>query len=208
MRNIQVPQRTVVGDLIKIEMGCTNPVLDSESACQIEGHSWEPDIHITTLAHDIEIQLPGSESKTIFQTAADVLEMPSMDETWELQVSSLPLTFSGVSSEWLRRVQEYTWTGRVVSFYRVFLDTDTLEVVSGPFNYYKGRVTATKFSKDYGVESGFFPVELVVSNDFFKIEQQLGYQANEHSHQRYFPGDTGLRHSSSTPKEVLWGKTS
>lgn len=195
----------VTCDLVLIRLGCTLSNYTSQASCELNGGVWTNDILMCTRDYPVEnVSLDlgqGSEVLT-FDAGADLLELPDIEESLEMDIGTVSIQISALDNDWLIKSQSIELSNRPVWIWRVLFDPSTNAMIGTPFQIFGGGiVTAEVMAIEEGEGSR---VNIEVSNQFYDFKRVAGFRCNVEDHQSFYPGDTGFKFVTSVQRELKW----
>ena len=193
-------------DILKISFGCTNSDYTDQAACELNNGIWTDDINLTTFHRDItvavDIQDGNGGISTSFQSTSDLLNLPEIDETLAMDLSTIEINIAAITNDWLLKAQSIEILNRPVWIWRVLYDPDTLAMVGEPFQIFGGYITGGDI--DFTIIEDGSSVNLQASNQFYDFERVAGFRCSVSEHQSFFPNDTGFQFTSGVERDIEW----
>lgn len=140
----------------------------------------------------------------IYTGLGHLLGFGDIEETAELQVSSVTGTLSGVDQTYLSLFLSETYIDRTVNLYKAFLN-NAEAVISDPVLIFSGRISGVGITES--PEDGTCTIAVEAASQWVDFERRPGRHTTDSEQQIYFPGDKGFEFSSEITKEILWGRT-
>lgn len=192
-------------DLVRVSLGCTDSQYTDQATCELNDGIWTDDILLATHDADITALVVINEvevSKTFLATK-NLTGISDIEEAMAIDLASVTLEFSGISGEWLKLAQQANMLNRPVEVWKVLLDfNNDYAIIGKPFKTYAGTIVGGGGSK--AVEGGGSAVEIEVSNPLHNFQRLSGFRCTVADHQKFFPEDTGMQHTSSLERELRW----
>lgn len=138
---------------------------------------------------------------TTFNTSSDIIEIDQVNESSELQVNSLNLTFSGVSQTYVSLFFNNDYIDVRVRIWKAVLDNSD-SVIGAPILIFDGRIVGYSIVDDEGTST----VDVEVASHWKDFRLTNGRKTNHNTQQLYFAGDLGFEFASETSKDIKWGK--
>lgn len=139
----------------------------------------------------------------IYTGLGHFLGFSDIEETAELQVTSVTGTLSGVDQTYVSIFLSETYIDRTVNLYKAFLN-NAEAVISDPVLIFSGRISGVSIDED--PESGQCTIAMDAASQWVDFERRPGRHTTDSEQQIYFPGDKGFEFASEVTKEVLWGR--
>ena len=128
--------------------------------------------------------------------------MSGVNETSEVQESSVTLTLSGVDSGLISVAFNEDYQGRPATLYMGFLDGDHA-LIDDPVIIFKGRMDTQNIS----IQGGTGTISLTVISAQAGILKSIERRYNNQSQQSLYTGDLGMEFvSQAKEKPVTWGQ--
>ena len=125
-----------------------------------------------------------------------------VQETQDVRVGSLALTFTGVDFTTLGYVLNNEYIDRRVVLYRAVLNPDYTFNAGNVFQYFDGNITEFTIAESKEQAS----LTLKVASQFADYERTNGRRTNNTSQQREFPTDVGLEFAPQIQVDIKWGR--
>jgi hypothetical protein len=126
----------------------------------------------------------------------------SIQETSQLQASSIQLSLSGVTAEYIQTVMGEQYQGKQCRVWIGFLD-DSYSLVYDPTLVFQGIVDQMSLSVGQRAT-----VTLTAQNELARWETPNIRRYTDADQQRLYPGDTGMRWvPQAAEKEIYWGSS-
>ena len=126
-----------------------------------------------------------------------------LEESAELQVTSVKLSLSGVTTDTIAELLTYQYIDRRVVIWKAFISGST--VVADPVPIFDGRADAPEIAED--PDSGTCIVTLSAAQHWVDFERRPGRHTNHAEQQIWFSGDKGFEFVSELNREIRWGRT-
>lgn len=161
------------------------------------GHSTP--IYLTTAMRDV---VSGGNT---FLAAAHILEIGDIEESSDLRVGTLSITFSAVDQTYVSLFFNNSMNGTPLRFWRGYIKQDW--TVAFAVSVFDGAITQPALEDNGGAGgSGESKVIVRAAGEFANFPAKNGRLTNDRSQQIHFPGDTGLRHAAEVDRNILWGR--
>jgi len=159
-------------------------------------------LYLTTASFDISAQTETSGGTQTYYAQGRFLGYTQVNETSEVRIASINVTFSGASSTFTDIALNSNYLHRAFRIYKVFLlDTD-MSLIDDPVMVYSGSLTGATVKENI-LESS---VTFETSNEFYDFDRVAGRRTNDGSQQSFFPGDRGMEFSTAAIADIQWGK--
>lgn len=164
--------------------------------------------HLLKISTDIPLTITTCYKDIVFNTetydsGGFLLGIPSFDEDLDLKIKRYKIQLSAVNqaniSDFLSNPPYY----RNIDVYKLWLDSNG-DQVDSPILRFRGYFAGFSDITDY--ENGTSVMEIDAVSHFVDFERINGRQTNNASQQKYFPDDTGLRHSETKYNDRAWGR--
>ena len=132
-----------------------------------------------------------------------LLGFSNIEETADLNVSSITAQLSGVDQSLISAVLGERYIDRVLRIYKAFLN-DNMAVIANPILLFEGRMDAPVIEEN--PDDGTCTVSVQANNIWVDFERTSGRHTNHEEQQHYFPGDKGFEYVSELTKEIIWGR--
>ena len=161
-------------------------------------------LYITNAYRDIEFNDPEDGLQTFLASGA-ALAISDIEETSELQVSSVTIQLSGIDQTNIALILGKKYLDRRVVIYKGSLNTDE-QLVASPFMIFDGRMSAPTIEEN--PDDGKCSVTIECTNHWVDFERVSGRLANHEHFQLYVPGDRFFEATSEGTKykDVNWYK--
>lgn len=90
------------------------------------------------------------------------------------------------------------WMNKTITQYKVRHKADQTIILA--------KIEFQGLISDYSIDEKSNALTVTSSSIWADFDKQIGIRTNLQSHQKYFPGDTGMRHSANAIKKIYWGK--
>lgn len=143
---------------------------------------------------DLVIQYAGNDYLPGFlsEDSIDDIEITSEPST-----NDIDMQINTFNNLYLAAILSGGWMNKPVTIYKYH---------SNKFGEILTKVAFEGFLSSYSLDEKNSQISLTVSSIWADYEKQVGIKTNITSHQRYYPGDTGMRHAANAKKKVYWGK--
>jgi len=139
----------------------------------------------------------------IYTGLGHFLNFGDIEETAELQVSSVTGTLSGVDQTYVSLFLSETYIDRTVNLYKAFLNNSEA-VISDPVLIFSGLISGVGITEN--PDDGTCAIAVEAASQWVDFERRPGRHTTDSEQQIYFPGDKGFEFSSEITKEILWGR--
>lgn len=131
-----------------------------------------------------------------------LLGFSDIEESSELQVSSLTAQLSGVDQSLISAVLSEYYIDRPLRIYKGFFDVN-MAVIAEPVLIFEGRMDSPVIEEN--PDDGTCKVAITASSAWVDFERMSGRHTNHEEQQIFFPGDLGFQYSSEVVKDITWG---
>jgi hypothetical protein len=132
------------------------------------------------------------------------LGFSDIEETAEVQVSSVTGTLSGVDQTYISLFLSDYYIDRTVNIYKAFLNSSEA-VISNPLLIFSGRISGVSIAED--TDAGTCTIAMEASSQWVDFERRPGRHSVHAEQQIWFPGDKGFEFASEIEKGILWGRS-
>ena len=167
-------------------------------------------VHFVSVHLDAYILYMNDSYKTIdfggnsYLPTGNLMGFSDIVETAELIVSSMTLSLSGVSQDWISLVLNEDYINREVKVYTGFLNRFTQELIPDPFLIFDGRIDTPTLSEN--PDDGTSIVSVSATNAWVDFNRMTGRHSNNEEQQMLFPGDKGFEFAGDNITDLIWGK--
>jgi len=135
-----------------------------------------------------------------YEAGGSFLRVDSVQETGDLEVNELNVSFSNVSAEVRTLVQSGAFTDKEVEIYIGYFNTS--DALVGAINYFTGLIRSVSVQ-----ENNTNSVLLItVASQWANWSLKKGRYYTSESQQEYSSGDLGLEYATEVKKDIAWGK--
>lgn len=138
-----------------------------------------------------------------YQGLGHFLGFSDIEETAELQVTSVTGSLSGVDQTYINLFLSETYLDRTVNLYKAFLNTAEA-VITDPILIFSGRISGVAIDED--PNGGTAAISVSAASQWVDFQRRPGRHTSHSEQQIYFPNDKGFEFSSEVTKEVKWGR--
>jgi hypothetical protein len=132
------------------------------------------------------------------------LGFSDIEETAELQVSTVSGTLSGVDQTYVSLLLSENYIDRTVNIYKAFLN-NAEAIISDPVLIFSGRISGVAIEEN--PDDGSCTIAVEAASQWVDFERRPGRHTTDSEQQIYFPGDKGFEFASEINKEILWGRS-
>ena len=136
-----------------------------------------------------------------YESGGSFLKVDSIQETGDLRVNELDVSFSNVSGEIRTLVQDGAFTDKEVEIYIGYFNTS--DALVGAINYFTGFIRNVSITETKGSTI----LSIKVASQFANWSLKKGRYYTNESQQEYSSGDLGLQYASETKSDISWGKS-
>jgi len=136
-----------------------------------------------------------------YETGGSFLRVDSIQETGDLRVNELDVSFSNVTNEIRLLVQDGAFTDKEVEIYIAYFNTS--DALVGAINYFTGFIRNVVLTENTSASS----LTIRVASQFANWSLKKGRYYTNESQQEYSSGDLGLEYATETKGDVSWGKS-
>jgi hypothetical protein len=168
-------------------------------------------VHLVQLVFDDDTYYMTDAVRTIewdsneYTALGHFLGFSDIEETAELQVSSVTGSLSGVDQVYVSLFLSENYIDRTVNIYKAFLN-NAEAVISDPVLIFSGRISGVSIAEN--PDDGSCTIGMEVASQWVDFERRPGRHTTDSEQQIYFDGDKGFEFASEINKEILWGKAS
>ena len=168
---------------------------DSFRYCHLLQINFSTIVYLTDYTHDITY------NAVTYEAGGHLLNVANPQETRDLRVGSINITFSGVSQEYISIFLSQDFINRPVTLSKAVIGDDG-QVVGAPIIIFNGLMS--QFQIDDGDDDS--PVTLQVASHWADFQRKAGRFTNNNSQQFYFSGDKGMEFAANSTKDIKWGR--
>lgn len=136
-----------------------------------------------------------------FVPSSHLIEGISVKETASIKSNKITFTMSGVDQAYISAMMSQNNINNTFDVYRATIDANG-SIIGAPFMVYSGIIVGYAIS-DSDTSS---EIALDIASHWTDFEKTSGRKTNSASQNRYFPDDRGMEFSSTTKKDVKWGR--
>ncbi len=136
-----------------------------------------------------------------FNASSHVLQFGSITETSALKGNTFQIELSAVDQAYVSILLGSNQIGRRFKAWRAILDSNNA-IIGSPFMVFDGIIVG--FSIADSERASKLTVE--VASHWTDFEKTSGRKTNSNSQNAFFPNDRGMDFSSTTVKEIKWGR--
>jgi len=136
-----------------------------------------------------------------FNPSSHLLDFGGISETSSLKGNKFSITLSGVDQSYVSILLSDNQIGRRFQAWRAVLDVNDV-IIGQPFMVFDGIIVGFSIA-DSGTDS---KVSVEVASHWTDFEKTSGRKTNSNSQNAFFPNDRGMDFSSTTVKEIKWGR--
>ena len=131
------------------------------------------------------------------------LSFTDIEETNQLQVSSITIGLSGVDKTYINYVLDEDFVDRKVIIRKGFLSSTDDSLIADPIVIFQGNMDTPIITE--AEDEGKCTVSVTVANLFADFEKTPGRFTNSQSQNVFYPNDRGFEYASQIIKDVVWG---
>ena len=146
--------------------------------------------------------IPVTYSSNTYQPLGYFLSFSNIEETTDLQVSSLNLNLTGIDQVYIRHVLEETFIDRKVVIRKGFLNTTDDSLIANPIIVYQGNMNTPSITESGDMST----VSIEVANQFVDFSKTPGRFTNSESQNQFYPNDKGFQYAPQIIKDIVWGR--
>lgn len=150
--------------------------------------------YLSDLAQDITYNAQN------YSPSGSLLGIGSPSESSDVRVGEVSVTLSAVNQAFLAMFLNANQIGQPVIISRVYIDENGA-LIDG-FPIYSGNISTYALNESDNKSI----IKLSVSSHWADFERVAGRRTNNNDQHRYFPNDDGFEFSSSTVKDIKWGR--
>lgn len=136
-----------------------------------------------------------------FTPSSHILSLGNVTETSSLKGNSYSIDLSSVDQAYVSILLGSNQIGRRFRAWRAVLDANN-QIIGSPFMVFDGIIVG--FSISDSEKTSKLSVE--VASHWTDFEKTSGRKTNSNSQNAFFPNDRGMDFSSTTVKEIKWGR--
>jgi len=137
-----------------------------------------------------------------YLSAGYLLGIGEIEESSDLQVSSLTVTLSGVDQTIVSAFLQHQFHNRSLKVSKAFIGSDDKLIMGG--EVFGGKITEAGISDD--VDAGTVTVAVNASNHWADFGRRAGRRTNHNDQQLHFPDDMGMEFADRTLQDLGWGR--
>ncbi len=134
-----------------------------------------------------------------YQAGGSYLAVDTTQETGELKVDEMNITFSNVTDEVRALINTGAYIDKSVNVYIAFMDSS--DALVGAINYFTGKIRSVSIAESTSDSK----VSIVVANHWSNWNLTKGRHYSDESQQNFSSGDKGLEYATQTKSDVRWG---
>lgn len=132
-----------------------------------------------------------------------LLAFDGIDESVDLQVTSVRVSLSGVMQESIALVLSHNYIDARLVIYKAFIDSTASGVVIDPIAIFDGRCDAPLIEEN--PDDGKCLLLLSAAQHWVDFERRPGRHTNHEEQQLHFPGDMGFQYVANLNRDLKWG---
>jgi len=144
---------------------------------------------------------PDSGTNT-YTAQGQFLSYGNINETSDLRISSLDLTFTAVDTTTLAQLTNNDYIDKRVVIYRAILESDYSFTPSEVFMIFDGRISGYNVRETNDTAT----VTVQAASQFADFERLNGRRTNPASQNVHFPNDRGMDFSPEIVQDLKWGR--
>jgi len=166
------------------------------------------EVYLTDCYKDLNLQVNNTTNE--YQAAGHLLSFDNVQESTDLQISSLNIGLSGVDRAFTAALLSYEYLDQPIKVYRVFLD-ESEQVSHAPLLVFSGNIDTPVITDN--PSEGVSTISISAASTFVDFERRSGRKTNESEQVLYrslndiTEIDTGFKYNASNDKEIYWGRT-
>ena len=168
--------------------------MDTTSLVQTEiKKSQNMPVHLVSVHLDAYTLYMNNSYKTIeydgneYLALGGLMGFSDIEESAELIVSSMTLSLSGISQEYLSMVLNENYINREVRVYTGFLGVNSQNLLASPILIFDGRMDTPTINEN--PDDGTSIISITVTNAWVDFNRMTGRHANNEEQQLLYPGD-------------------
>ena len=165
------------------------------------------EVYMTDCYRDLTLTVDGATKS--YQATGNLMSFNTIQESTDLQISSLSVILSGVDRTFTAALLSYEYLDQPVRVYRVFLDQN--EVVQHvPMLIFSGNIDTPVITDD--PSAGSSTISLSAASTFVDFERRSGRKTNQSEQDLYrsinslTAEDTGYEYNTNNATEIWWGR--
>jgi len=144
---------------------------------------------------------PDSGTNT-YTAQGQFLSYGNINETSDLRISSLDLTFTAVDTTTLAQLTNNDYIDKRIVIYRAILENDYSFTPSEVFMIFDGRISGYNVRETNDTAT----VTVQAASQFADFERLNGRRTNPASQNVHFPNDRGMDFSPEIVQDLKWGR--
>jgi hypothetical protein len=173
-----------VADLIELQLSTTLYYTTTNANIQFDSES-----------------APDSGTNT-YTAQGQFLSYGNINETSDLRISSLDLTFTAVDTTTLAQLTNNDYIDKRIVIYRAILENDYSFTPSEVFMIFDGRISGYNVRETNDNAT----VTIQAASQFADFERLNGRRTNPASQNVHFPNDRGMDFSPEIVQDLKWGR--
>jgi len=167
------------------------------------------EVYMTDCYKDLDLTIGGVTNT--YQATGNLLSFDTIQETTDLQISSLSVMLSGVDRTFTAALLSYEYIDQPLRVYRVFVDENE-EVQHVPLLAFSGNIDSPIITDD--PEAGFSTISITAASTFVDFERRSGRKTNQSEQDLYTTvnsisaADTGFEFNAASRTDMWWGRES
>jgi len=146
--------------------------------------------------------IPVVYNSNTYQPLGYFLGFSNIEETTDVQVSSLTLTLTGIDQVYIKHVLEETFVDRKVIIRKGFLSSTDDSLIANPIIIYQGNMNTPSITESGDMST----VSIEVANQFIDFSKTPGRFTNSESQHLFYPDDKGYQYAPEIIKDIVWGR--
>lgn len=139
----------------------------------------------------------------IYSAAGNFLNFSNIEETAELQVSTVTGSLSGIDQAFVSLFLSENYIDRTVNIYKAFLNVSQ-NIISEPVLIFSGRISGVDIKED--PDAGTSIIIMEAASIWIDFQRRPGRRTTNSEQQSFYPGDIGFEFTSELEKEIIWGR--
>ena len=166
------------------------------------------EVYMTDCYKDLDLTVNSATNQ--YQGTGNLLSFDTVQESTDLQISSLNIGLTGVDRTFTAALLSYEYLDQPIKVYRVFLD-ESEQVTHDPMLVFSGNIDTPVITDN--PSEGVSTISLSAASTFVDFERKNGRKTNESEQELYrsinniSEADTGFEFNADTDKEIYWGRT-
>lgn len=132
-----------------------------------------------------------------------LMDLPLIEDSLNLNVVKIDVDLSSVNQANLAAFLISPPYFKKVELFKFWLSSAGA-IIDTPIIRFRGYFNAYDVKENQSKGDSIMRISVV--NEFIDFQRRNGRKTNNASQQKYFPTDTGLRHSETVINELTWGK--